>query len=220
MDLKDAIMNRRSIRLFLPDAPARETITRIVDAARWAPSWGNTQPWDIVYADGEKVEALTAAFVNEAKKGVTPRPDVAMPWDFPPKFKERYRGVGRALFTQLGIDREDMEGRREHYMNMYRLFGAPGIFYLTIFKELNEPYACLDLGSVGTTICYLAVAEGLGTIFLSASVHYPDIVREILAIPDSQKIVMGVAVGKQHPDAPASTFRSGREPLENIFRIA
>ncbi|MDQ1240594.1 MAG: hypothetical protein QG577_2780, partial [Thermodesulfobacteriota bacterium] len=45
MKLEDAVKSRRSTRAFLPKPVPRETITKIVRLARWAPSWGNTQPW-------------------------------------------------------------------------------------------------------------------------------------------------------------------------------
>ena len=84
----------------------------------------------------------------------------------------------------------------------------------------GDTYTCLDLGSIGTTICYAAVQEGLGTIYLSLAMHYPDIVRKTLHIPETKKIVIGIALGIPHPDAPASLFRSEREPLDKIMRFA
>lgn len=220
MELNDAVHGRRSIRAFLTDPVPRETIEKIVDLARWAPSWGNTQPWEIVYADGEKAGQLTDAFEAEARKGQNPRPDISMPIQFSGVYKERYVGLGRDLLTKMGIERGDKAARFQHYINMYRFFGAPGIFYLTIDGELNEPYSCLDIGSIGTTLCYAAYQEGLGTIYLAASMHFPDIVRNVLDIPESKKVVIGIAVGVPHPDAPASVFRSQRDPVQNIFRIA
>lgn len=220
MELNDAIHGRRSIRLFLPDPIPRATITKIVELARWAPSWGNTQPWEIVVADGDKVEELKTAFVEESKKGQSPRPDIKMPVDFPQPHKGRYSGLGKALFAALGIRRDDSDARAQHYLNMYRLFGAPACIYLTIDDRLNEPYACLDIGSIGSTICYAAFQEGLGTTFLALSMHYPDIVKRVLNVPESKKVVIGIAIGKAHPDAPASVFRSDREPVENILRFA
>jgi nitroreductase len=220
MELNESILGRRSIRLFLPDPVPHETITKLVEVARWAPSWGNTQPWEIIVADGTKAQELGEAFTAEAKKGQPPRPDVPMPLDFPEPHKIRYKDLGKALFTAMGIQRHDSEARRQHYLNMYKFFGAPACIYLTIDGELNVPYACLDIGSIGTTICYLALQEGLGTIFLAASMHYPDIVRKVLSVPESKKVVIGIAVGKPHPTAPASVFRSDREPVANILRFA
>ncbi|MDD5486669.1 MAG: nitroreductase family protein [Dehalococcoidales bacterium] len=39
----EAIYSRRSIRIFKPQAIPRGDIARIIDAARWAPSWKNSQ---------------------------------------------------------------------------------------------------------------------------------------------------------------------------------
>lgn len=220
MELSEAIKRRRSIRVFLPDPVPREKIQKIMEIARWAPSWGNTQPWEIVVADGEKREQLARALEAEGKKGSNPRPDIVMPVEFPEMHKRRYVSLGKSLLTSMGIERGDREARTRHYLNMYMFFGAPTVVYFVIDGRLNEPYACLDIGSIGTTFCYLAYQEGLGTIYLAASMHFPDLVKTVLDIPEDKKIVIGIAVGTPHPDAPASLFRSEREPVENLLRFA
>jgi nitroreductase len=220
MELREAVEKRRSIRAFLPDPVPREKIRKIVETARWAPSWGNTQPWEVVVADGEKRGQLARAFEAEGKKGADPRPDIEMPIEFPAIHKTRYVALGRNLFTSMGIERGDREARTRHYLNMYSFFGAPTVVYFIIDGRLNEPYACLDIGSIGTTFCFLACQEALGTIYLAASMHFPDIVKDVLDIPEDKKVVIGIAVGTPHPDAPASLFRSEREPVENLLRFA
>lgn len=220
MELSDVIHNRRSIRAFLPDPIPREKIRKIVELARWAPSWGNIQPWEIVVADGKKAAELAERFEAEGRKKNPPRPDIEMPVEFPEVHKNRYMGLGRDLLTFMGIARDDKEARAQHYINMYRFFGAPTVVYFFIDGKLNVPYACLDVGSIGTTLCYAAVEEGLGTIYLAASMHFPDIVREVLNVGPEKKLVIGIAVGIPHPDAPASIFRSTREPVETILRFA
>jgi nitroreductase len=220
MELNTAIQERRSIRLFLPDPVPRDIIARLVDLARWAPSWGNTQPWEIVAADGEKAKELAEAFAAEGRKGTPPRPDLSIPREFPEVHQKRYTGLGRDLLTFMGVAREDKQARLQHYLNMYRFFGAPAVIYLLIDGALNEPYACLDIGSIGTTLAYGAVQEGLGTIYLAASMHFPDIVRRVLNIPEGKKVVIGLAIGYPHPTAPASVFRSARAPVEEILRFA
>ena len=61
MNALEAIRARRSVRAFAPD-PVRDDVVRdIVDAARWAPTSGNAQPWAFVRVrDPEKREALVA----------------------------------------------------------------------------------------------------------------------------------------------------------------
>ncbi|MCK5175607.1 MAG: nitroreductase family protein, partial [Planctomycetes bacterium] len=43
MDLMQAILDRRSIRKFKPDPVSDEDLSKVLEAARWAPSWANTQ---------------------------------------------------------------------------------------------------------------------------------------------------------------------------------
>lgn len=43
MELFEAIMGRRSVREYLDTALTEEDLNKILDAARWAPSWANTQ---------------------------------------------------------------------------------------------------------------------------------------------------------------------------------
>ncbi len=43
MDTLEAIRTRRSIRKFKPDPVDEQTLLKVMEAARWAPSWANTQ---------------------------------------------------------------------------------------------------------------------------------------------------------------------------------
>ena len=45
MELFDAIRTRRSVRSFRPDPVAPDLLEALVEAARWAPSGLNNQPW-------------------------------------------------------------------------------------------------------------------------------------------------------------------------------
>jgi len=48
MDVFTAIKERRSCRSFLPDTISDEVIEKILEAAVWAPSPANNQPWDFI----------------------------------------------------------------------------------------------------------------------------------------------------------------------------
>ncbi len=56
MDLFTAIKERRSCRSYLPDAVDDETIDRILEAAVWAPSPANNQPWEFVVITGAEAK--------------------------------------------------------------------------------------------------------------------------------------------------------------------
>ena len=44
----DLVKSRRSIRAYRPDPIPDEYVQQIIEAARWAPSGGNSQPWEFI----------------------------------------------------------------------------------------------------------------------------------------------------------------------------
>lgn len=55
METLDAIKTRRSIRKFKPQLISREIIKELLEAAMFAPSAGNEQPWQFVVLDDRKI---------------------------------------------------------------------------------------------------------------------------------------------------------------------
>jgi nitroreductase len=72
MDVLEAIKGRRSIRAFKDTDISPETVEKLIDAARWAPSAGNIQPWEFIiirYPETKKrlaEAALGQSFIEEA----------------------------------------------------------------------------------------------------------------------------------------------------------
>ena len=59
MDLFEAIRERRSIRNYKTTPVSEEQLNTVLEAARWAPSWANTQCWQfVVVRDNETKERL------------------------------------------------------------------------------------------------------------------------------------------------------------------
>lgn len=58
LSVKEAIRGRRSIKLFNGQPVDREDLMEIINDAVWAPNHGNRQPWRIVLATGEELEAV------------------------------------------------------------------------------------------------------------------------------------------------------------------
>lgn len=56
MSLYELILSRRSIRQFRQEPIARETLQKLVDAARLAPSGANRQPLEFVIVDEDRVK--------------------------------------------------------------------------------------------------------------------------------------------------------------------
>jgi nitroreductase len=48
MDILDLVKKRRHIHHFSPEPVSDENLRKLLEAARWAPSAGNLQPWEII----------------------------------------------------------------------------------------------------------------------------------------------------------------------------
>lgn len=72
MDVLEAIKGRRSIRAFKSDHVSAEIIWELLEAATWAPSAGNIQPWEFIVVRNLKIKqklaeaALSQKFIAEA----------------------------------------------------------------------------------------------------------------------------------------------------------
>lgn len=72
-----AIKERRSIRTYKSNPVPDNMIQDVLEAARWAPSWANTQCWEyILVKDAETKKALagTLPSANPAKPAITEAP--------------------------------------------------------------------------------------------------------------------------------------------------
>jgi len=66
VELFEAIKGRRSIRRFQEKDVPYELVMKLIDAARWAPSAGNVQPWEfVVVRDPGLKKALARAALNQ-----------------------------------------------------------------------------------------------------------------------------------------------------------
>jgi len=215
MDLLTGIQQRKSTRAFAGQEIPRAILEEIMNAANRAPSWSNIQPWKFAVTGGRTLDAIRLALEEKAKSGVKPNPDIPFPTSFPPEIDARRREFAAMLYSQAGIPREDKESRKAFHQRMYRFFDAPhGIFVLTD-RALSE-WSLLDCGLAIQNLILAAHAFGLGTCIEAAVASYPGEVRRILGLPDTERIVCGVAVG--YPDAGAviNKLRSPRAPLDSF----
>ncbi len=69
MEVLEAIRERRSVRRFTEDPVSPEDLAKVLEAAQWAPSWVNVQPWKIIIVkDPGKKEALAETLRDERKQ--------------------------------------------------------------------------------------------------------------------------------------------------------
>lgn len=75
MDFRDVVRTRRSVRHFLDREVPEDIVYELLDAARWAPTGGNLQPWEfILVRDRTNRERLVdATFIGYMAKTGKPQ---------------------------------------------------------------------------------------------------------------------------------------------------
>lgn len=79
METRDCIKTRRSIRRFTDQPVSDEVLVELLEAVRWAPSWSNTQCWEVIVVRDEETKQKLAALTapnNPATKGIPAAPVV------------------------------------------------------------------------------------------------------------------------------------------------
>ncbi len=214
MDVIEAIKSRKSIRAFKPDPVPRDVLESIIEAASYAPSWANTQPWEFSVLSTQALDEVRAAVNEKATAGEKPNLDIP-----PPELTETYKRRTRALMKQI---QSHVEASKRYstvdphwWARLTEWFDAPNGVIVYIDSSLGE-WSILDTGMALQNMMLAAWNYGVGTCAMAAVVHYPDVIREVLDIPRSKRIILGIAMGYPDPASPLTTFRSSREPLEKI----
>jgi nitroreductase len=211
VDLETGIRSRRSVRQFT-DAPIPEqSIREVLDVARWAPSWANTQGWSILVVTGTRLEKIKAAY-RAKSDGKAERH-----FDLPPP-RPDWPAHLRGRTQQLIAARRAATGTTLSYPPPLPidLFGAPCMVFFAIERRLQPEYACFDAGLLVQTFCLAAHGRGLGTCVMAMAVAYSEVLHEILPEAQDQRFVVGVAVGVPDWQAATNTFERQRASLEEL----
>jgi nitroreductase len=67
-DFLDFIKSRRTIRRFKPDLIPDDYVAKVIEAARWAPSGFNMQPWEFVVIQDKAMRDSIVGWVREYQK--------------------------------------------------------------------------------------------------------------------------------------------------------
>jgi nitroreductase len=213
MDVIDALNTRFTVRAFKHDPVDRDTIERVMEAALRAPSWANTQPWEVYVAGGEVLNRLREAYVANLKNCVARNPDLAAPKHWPPALLMRMETLRAERMTTLErvcLDKSVLKDLSE--MN-YHFFHAPVVAYICMDRDLT-PWSIFDLGLFSQSLMLAARHVGLDSAPAVTLVAHPDLVRKELSIPDHLSIIIGIALGYADAEHPQNKFRSPRRTVQ------
>ena len=220
MDITKVINLRKSMRAFKPDPVPKAVLSEIMEKALRAPSWANIQPWELAIARGPKLAEIRRRVTE--KKGVGISPDFLQFFKFPEPYDSRSRATVAKSHDSVGIKRED-KGKREWWeLQQLNNFGAPCEIYVYIDRTLYlqdgnvNVWPIFDCGTITGIIALLAGNYDLGTITQARAVVYPDIIREVLGIPNTKLMLVGIAVGYPDLKNPVNQYTTDREPMDKL----
>jgi nitroreductase len=219
MGLIEAIYQRRSVRGYLDKEVPQATLDRIFDIANQAPSNCNVQPWKVYVASGALKDRLKQAMVEKTAAGVTPNSDYPYRGDFEGEYRKRQVECAVALYSNMGIERGDKEGRMHAVLRNFEFFDAPYIAFLGMDPSFGATVA-LDVGMYAQNLMLTMVAFGLHSCPMGTMRNYPDLVRDAFNITDNTKILFGISFGYEDNTVPANKTKTTRDEISAnvVFR--
>jgi F420 biosynthesis protein FbiB-like protein len=191
-NIMDSIKKRRSIRKYSPRKVKSNVLREVLEAAEWAPSAHNAQPWRFIVLTEESAkqalaEAMADAWtVDMAKDGV--------------RVEAQKRAASIERFTHTPVlvlaclTMEDMK----MYPDEKR-------------QRSERDLAIQSLGAAIQNMLLTAHAEGLGACWFSAPSFCKETIRTVLKIPEMVEPQALIALGYA-AEKPQTTQR---KPLEN-----
>jgi len=217
MDILDALMSRVSCRAFLPEPVPRETIDKLLEHARFAPSGGNLQPWHVFVLGGTALEALIGD-VGEKIKDM-PRGETQAYRIYPENLGEPYQArrykCGEGLYAAINVARDDRQGRLKQFRRNFELFGAPVGVFLYLDKDMGPPQWS-DAGMFLQSFMLAARGEGLHTCAQESWSMWSETVRKHTQAPENLMLFCGVALGVMDTTAPINSFRTERAKMDEF----
>jgi nitroreductase len=184
--LMRVIQSRRSIRRYDPRPVPQEDLERVLEAARWAPSGANIQPWAfIVVEEAERRRAVAELLMEEGRylSEMDPR--------FPAYERSYHLNVPMYLIVAC-------DDRAKQVFPQTEPFPVDITLYMSVSAAIMN-------------IHLAAAALGLGTVWYTVEEPTEEKLKEMLGIPDYFFIPSLTPLGY-----PTQSRSSARRPLERM----
>lgn len=187
MDFDEVVAKRRSIRKFKEDPVPDGLLENILEAGRWAPSAGNSQPWHFIVVTDTDIKRRVAEVCTQSSKKAWSR--------FPPH-RAKYlaqrggswdKSAMARIPTLLVVCYEFPEGIREELI-------------------LGSSWAAIE------NMLLAATAKGLGScIYTFYDLDEEEKLKETLQMPYQYRIAAMIQLGYSKTEPPLSTRRTLEE---------
>ena len=205
MDLYDAMSTLRAVRRLRPDPIAEDVVERILTAATWAPTGGNTQPWRIV------------ALTDPAKKQALQ--DLYKPhWDaYVPGYQARLGTMPEdaKASSVKALDAGNYLAEHMHEAPLIAVFCFNPKLMAITDSDLDRP-SVVGGGSVYPAVQNFLLAcrnEGLGCVITTLLCYEEAAVKELLGMPEDWYTCAHIPVGYPILGGHGSIRRRGVEQM-------
>ena len=172
-ELLEVLHKRRSVRVYKTGKVTDSQLETILEAARWAPSGANTQPWELVVTrDRNKMKRVREIFYSEWKR--RKRED-------PVTYKgltKYYVGDASVVVLVCGDPRT---------MQVYLTTREPGdrekLFQASVANAVEH-------------MMLVAASMNLGTVWVSVREEVEPELRELFNVPQPLRLLWVVPIGK------------------------
>jgi nitroreductase len=217
MEAIECITTRMSIRKFKPESVPMDVLIKVVDTAKWSPSYKNSQPWEVLIVSGTKKQELSKMLTGLLEKGKDRCPDIPEPKEWTPAISERISTNLKKRSEVTGIDLSDPETLKKAKIANFNFYGAPHGIYLYQDASLSL-WSLFDLGLFAQSLMLAAHAHSLGTVPQAFLTDYAQDIKKFLGIPESKRLVLGISIGYPDLTARANSYRSQRVDTDEIMK--
>jgi nitroreductase len=171
-ELLNIIRTRRSVRVYKRGKVTNEQLEAILEAARWAPSGANTQPWEfVVTRDRKKMKRVREIYDQEWKQ--RKRED---PVNYK-GLKKDYVGEVSVLVLVCGDART-----KQVYLTTRQPADREKLFQASVANAVQQ-------------MMLAAASMNLGTVWVSVREEVEPEIRELFRVPESLRLLWIVPIG-------------------------
>jgi nitroreductase len=188
-NLMSAIRQRRSVRVYKTGKISEAQLETILEAARWAPSGANTQPWEfVVTCDRNKMKRVREIYSNEWRDRKREDPVHYK------GLKKDYVGDVSVLVLVCGDART-----KEVYLTTRQPADREKLFQASIANAVQQ-------------MMLAAAAMNLGTVWVSVREEVEPELRKLFKVPAALRLLWVVPIGharnwpKAKPRRPVAAF--------------
>ena len=171
-ELLKTIHSRRSVRVYKTGKVTDEQLERILEAARWAPSGANSQPWEfIVTRDKKKMKKVREIYLNEWKQRKLEDP-------------VHYKGLKKDYVGDVSV--------------LVLICGDPRTMQVYLTTRQPADREKLFQASVANAVEHMmlmAASERLGTVWVSVREEVETELRMLFGVPQPLRLLWVVPIG-------------------------